>query len=163
MNPHDVLDQLNEVRADTLARLAGLSQAQLDARPPRTAEEQPWSLGEVFMHIAADEIYLREMLSRPLREGTTPPDGVTYLPPPPPHGVAKEVIRFWLDRARVQTAAYVADWPAKWDPDLRFEGGLEPMNALEWLAGYGGHEKFHHRQIAALVEWCRETGVGEAK
>ena len=26
-------------------------------------------------------------------------------------------------------------------------GGLEAMNGLEWLEGYGGHEAFHHKQI----------------
>jgi hypothetical protein len=159
MSPEDVLRQLEEVRAQTTERLAGLSQAQLDACPPGTSDEQPWSLGEVFMHIASDEIYLRELISRPLREGTSPPAGVTFLPPPPPRGVAGGVIEFWLARARAQTRAYVADWPSDWDPDLKFEGGLEPMNALEWLQGYGGHERFHHRQIATLIDWCRESGI----
>ena len=28
---------------------------------------------------------------------------------------------------------------------------LPAMNGLEWLAGYGGHENFHHRQIDALI------------
>jgi hypothetical protein len=39
---------------------------------------------------------------------------------------------------------------------LKHEGGLEPMNGLEWLEGYGGHEAFHHRQIDALIEQLKE-------
>ncbi len=26
------------------------------------------------------------------------------------------------------------------------------MNGAEWLAAYGGHEAFHHRQLDALTE-----------
>jgi len=159
MNAKDVLRQLEEIRLRTAERLDELSQGQLDSRPPRTEDEQPWSLGEVFMHIAADEIYLRELISRPLREGIIPPVGITFLPPPPPYGTTKEVIQFWLARARSQTRAYIKDWPSSWDPELRHEGGLRSMNALEWLEGYGGHEAFHHRQIDALITWFSDIGV----
>jgi hypothetical protein len=159
MTPEEILSGLEDIRARTLERLLSVSQSQLDARPARTGDEQPWSLGEVFMHIAMDEIYLCEMISRPLREGTLPPEGITFLPPPPPYGTAKEVILFWLARARAQTKVYIKDWPESWDAELKFEGDLELMNALEWLEGYGGHEAFHHRQINALIEWCVHTGV----
>jgi len=160
MNPEDVLSRLEEVRSQTNDRLRGLSQSQLEARPPRTESEQPWSLGEVFMHIATDEIYLRELISRPLREGFSPPDGITFLPPPPPYGTAKEVIQFWLARARSQTRVYAKEWPSSWNPDLKHQGGLAWMNAPEWLDGYAGHEAFHHRQIDALIKWCADTGIG---
>jgi hypothetical protein len=157
MSPEDVLKELEDIRAQTLDRLASLSQAQLDAQPPRADAEQPWSLGEVFMHIAIDEIYLREMLSRPLLEGIRPPAGITFLPPPPPYGASKEIIQFWFARARSQTRAYVQQWPSKWDPDLKHAGSLQLMNALQWLEGYGGHEKFHHRQIDSLIKWCNDN------
>jgi hypothetical protein len=117
-------------------------------------------LGEVFMHIATDEVYLRELISRPLREGVLPPEGITYLPPPPPNGTPKQAILFWLARARSQTKAYVQEWPVSWNPDLRYEGGLRLMNALEWLDGYGGHEAFHHGQVDSLIHWCSSTGIG---
>ena len=159
MNAVEVLRQLEEIRSRTLERLQALSQAQLDARPPKANGEQSWSLGEVFMHIAIDELYLRELISRPLREGARPPGGITFLPPAPPYETSKEVIQFWLARSRSQTRAYVEGWPSQWDPDLRHEGGLRLMNALEWLEGYGGHEAFHHRQIDALTQWCADTGV----
>ncbi len=160
MSPEDVMKFLEEVRSLTLERLSRLSQARLDARPSRTDGEQPWSLGETFMHIAIDELYLREMISRPLRDGVVPPRDLTFLPPPPPHGTSKEIIQYWLDRARSQTVVYVKDWPAHWDADLKHEGGLQLMNALEWLEGYGGHEKFHHRQIDALIDWCTAAHIG---
>lgn len=159
MNVEDVLSKLEEVRSQTIERLIGLSQGQLDAHPPTIESEQPWSLGEVFMHIAIDEVYLRELISRPLREGTNPPEGITLLPPPPPYGTTMEVIQFWLSQSRSQTRAYVNDWPSSWDPDLRHEGDLRSMNALEWLEGYCGHEAFHHLQIDALIKWCADTGV----
>jgi hypothetical protein len=159
MIPQGTLSKLEAVRSQTLDRLGPLSQRQLDARPPATESDQTWSLGEVFMHIATDEIYLRELISRPLREGMVPPAEITFLPPPPPYGISKEVILFWLARARSQTRTYVNEWPRVWNAGLRFEGGLQPMNALEWLEGYGGHEEFHHRQIDALIEWCTSEGI----
>ena len=83
-----LLDRLDGVRAETLKRLALLSQAQLDWRPPVAggSGEPTWSLGEVFMHLAIDEHYLREQIARPLLEGVKPPDEVLYFPPPPPQG-----------------------------------------------------------------------------
>jgi hypothetical protein len=159
MNPQDVIIELDRIRAKTMNLLEGLSQAQLDAQPPPMEYEEAWSLGEAFMHIAIDEIYLRELISRPLREGNKPPEGITFLPPPPPRGTSKDVIQFWLDRARKQTRVFVDDWPGEWDPDLRHKGGLELMNTLEWLKSYGGHEAFHHRQIDALIQWCEENGI----
>jgi len=159
MNPEDIFMQLENIRSQTLELLESLSQAQLDARPPRTENEQSWSLGEVFMHLAIDEIYLRELISRPLREGISPPSDITFLPPPPPYGASKIIIQYWFTRARSQTRVYVKDWPSEWDPDLKHVGGLQPMNALEWLEGYGGHEKFHHRQIDSLIKWCTESNV----
>ncbi len=123
MAPKDILSQLEDVRSGTNERLDSLSQSQLDARPPRTEEEQPWSLGELFMHIAMDEIYLRELISRPLREEIAPPPGVTFIPPPPPYGTSKDVIQFWLARARSQTRAYAQEWPSAWNPNFKHEGG----------------------------------------
>ena len=35
------------------------------------------------MHLAIDEFYLRELIARPLLEGVKPPEGITFLPPPP--------------------------------------------------------------------------------
>ena len=101
-NPQAVLQQLGEIRAGTLRRLDGLTQKHLDARPPQGDSEHAWSLGEVFMHLAIDEFYLRELIARPLLEGVKPPDGVRFLPPPPPYGTEKDVIQFWFERARAR-------------------------------------------------------------
>ena len=103
------------------------------------------------MHLAIDEIYLRELIARPLLEGVKPPDGVTFLPPPPPYGTKQDVIRFWFARARSQTRCLFDNWPADADLDLTHEGGLEAMNGLEWFEGYAGHEAFHHQQIDDLI------------
>lgn len=152
MDHNDVLRQLDEIRKNTYERLSKLNQYQLDNLPVSPMQEDIWSLGQIFMHIAIDEVYLREMISRPLREGILPPVGITFLPPPPPYGIDKQTIRFWLERSRSQTRVYVQDWPLQWDPELRHAGNLEPMNALEWLLGYSGHEASHHRQIDDLVK-----------
>lgn len=152
MESRTVMQELEEIRTMTHQRLAGLSQPQLDARLPHSGQEEVWSLGEIFMHIAIDEIYLREMISRPLRDGILPPMGITFLPPPPPYGVDKQTIRFWLERARSQTRIYIEGWPLQWDMDLRHAGNLRPMNALEWLLGYSGHEASHHSQIDTMIE-----------
>ena len=145
--------RLETVRAGTLSRLEGLTQEQLDWLPPASPSdngETSWSLGEVFMHLAIDEHYLREQIVRPLLEGVRPPEGVSFLPPPPPYGTPKEVIHFALERARLMTQRLIAAWPPNANLALQHHGGLAPMNGAEWLMGYGGHEAFHHRQIDAL-------------
>jgi hypothetical protein len=145
------LEELDRIRAETRQRLDSLTQEQLDWRPPQSEGEEAWSLGEVFMHLAIDEFYLRELIARPLLEGVKPPDRVRFLPPPPPYGTSKAVIQFWFGRARLQTRRFFENWPADANLDLRHEGGLRVMNGLEWFEGYGGHEAFHHQQIDHLI------------
>jgi hypothetical protein len=157
-DPQMVLRQLEQVRAETLGRLDALTQEQLDWRPPQVGEEDAWSLGEIFMHLAIDEIYLRELIALPLLEGVKPPEGVRFLPPPPPYGTPKEVIQFWFERARLQTRRTFDNWPPDADLELVHEGGLEPMNGLGWCEGYGGHEAFHHAQIDRVISQLAELG-----
>ena len=47
--PFDILNELDSIRAETLKRLAPLSQAQLDWRPSFDDGEDAWSLGEIFI------------------------------------------------------------------------------------------------------------------
>jgi hypothetical protein len=155
-DPHTVLNQLDRIRAETLQRFEPLSQEQLDRRPAPGDGEQAWSLGEIFMHLALDEHYLREHIARPLLEGISPPDEVRFLPPPPPLGAKKAPNPFRFDRAREMTRRLLEGWPENANLNLQHAGGLEPMNGLEWLAAYGGHEAFHHRQIDALLEQAGE-------
>lgn len=149
-NPINVLLELDAVRQETLGRLEALTQEQLDARPPHSDGEQAWSAGEIIMHLAIDELYVRELIARPLLEGILPPEDVSFLPPPPPYGTPKDAIRFWLERARSQTRNLLEGWDPGADLSLTHTGGLRAMNALEWFEGYAGHERFHHRQIDAL-------------
>jgi hypothetical protein len=153
----EILNGLEQIRADTLRRLDQLTQAQLDWLPP----DGEWSLGEIFMHLASDEHYLREQIARPLLEGVRPPDGVTYLPPPPARGAKKEVIQFWFERARTMTRRLFEEWPADANLELKHDGGLGSMNGPEWLEGYGGHEAFHHRQIEQVMAQLAEVEVME--
>jgi hypothetical protein len=150
-DPKSLLVRLEKTRAKTLRTLDTLTQEQLDWRPPPADGEQEWSLGEIFMHLAIDEIYLRELIALPLLEGVKPPDGVRFLPPPPPHGMAKAAIEFWFERARLQTRRFFDEWPEGATLDLTHEGGLREMNGLEWFEGYAGHEAFHHQQIASVI------------
>jgi hypothetical protein len=162
-DPAALLRKLEATRTETLRRLAALTQDELDWVPPAgpaTPEEESWSLGEIFMHLALDEHYLREQIARPLLEGVSPPEGITFLPPPPPYGTAKEVIAFWFERARTLTRRLLEDWPADANLSLTHTGGLEPMNGAEWLAAYAGHEAFHHRQIDAVLEKLRAAVEG---
>ena len=57
------------------------------------------------MHLAIDEVYLRDLIARPLLEGVAPPEDLSFYPPPPPHGMSKQVIKFWFQRARADTRA----------------------------------------------------------
>ena len=164
IDPSTILDQLEAIRAETLKRLDGLTQDQLDWRPGtvRSDNGQPeWSLGEIFMHIAIDENYLREYLARPLLEGVKPPDGIIFLPPPPPHGTSKDVIVFWFVRARLMTRRMIELWPTQANLELRHAGGFdEASNGAEWLVGFGGHEAFHHRQIDVVIDQYRAAHTG---
>jgi hypothetical protein len=150
-DPQEVLKKLEEVRFKTLRRLDNLTQEQLNTRPAQSKDKEEWSLGEVFMHLAIDEFYLRELIARPLLEGTKPPGGLLFLPPPPPYGTTKEVIQFWFQRARLQTRRFFENWSENADLDMTHEGGLKAMNGLEWFEGYAGHEAYHHQQIDRLI------------
>lgn len=145
--PEEVWQKLQAVRAETLQRLAAVSQEELDRRPQAEDGEEAWSLGEIFMHLAIDEIYVREMIARPLLEGVRPPDGVRFLPPPPPYGTSKDVIEYWFERARQGTRRLFERWPQNAELALEHEGGLRPMNGLQWLHAYTGHEALHQGQI----------------
>src|SRR5262245_56184553 len=149
--PLEILHDLEHIRAATLKRLENLTQDQLDQRPSGEGQEAAWSLGEVFMHIALDEHYLREQIACPLLEGVQPPESILFLPPPPPYGAKKETMLFWFERARLMTRRLLESVPPDANLDLKHEGGLAPMNGLEWLEGYGAHEAFHHQQIDALL------------
>lgn len=151
----DILDRLEEIRAETLKRFESLTQAQLDWHPPDNA----WSLGEIFHHIALDEHYLREQIARPLVEGVKPHDDVTFIPPPPFNGAKKEVIEFWFTRARIMTRRLIESWPEDANVELMHVGGLKAMNSLEWLEGYGGHEAFHHKQIDRVIAQLKERDI----
>jgi len=146
-----ILRKLEDVRADTLHLLEDLTQAQLDARPPQSKDEEAWSLGEVFMHLAIDEIYLRELIARPLLDGIKPPDDVSFFPPPTPYGIPKDVIFFWFDRSRVETRRLLGNLPEDANLDITHEGGFEAMNGLQWIEAYAGHEAYHHQQINDLI------------
>jgi len=146
-----ILRKLEEVRADTLYLLENLTQAQLDARPPQNKDEEAWSLGEVFMHLAIDEIYLRELIAHPLLDGIKPPVGVSFLPPPPPYGIRKDVIFFWFDRSRIETRRLLDNLTKDANLEITHEGGFEAMNGLQWIEAYAGHEAFHHQQINDLI------------
>jgi hypothetical protein len=151
----EVLDQLEKIRTETLKRFEPLTQTQLDWHPP----DGEWSLGEIFHHIALDEHYLREQIARPLLEGIKPPEYVTFIPPPPFNGAKKEVIEFWFKRARTITRRMIESWPQDGNVDLTHIGGLEAMNSLEWLEGYGGHEAFHHKQIDRVIAQLKEYNI----
>jgi len=151
---------MEEVRTETLRTLDMLTQEELDWRPPPADGEEEWSLGEILMHLAIDEIYLRELIALPLLEGVKPPDSVGFYPPPPPYRTAKVTIEFWFERARVQTRRFFDGWPSEAILDLRHEGGLAEMNGLEWFEGYAGHEAFHHQQIANVMAQLRQK-VGD--
>ena len=151
-DPLDILNQLDQIRAETLKRLEPLTQEQLDWKPPAEGDgEDAWSLGEIFLHLALDEHYLREQIARPLLEGIKPPEEVFFIPPPPSYGMKKDVIQFWFERARTITRRYLENLPADINLELKHEGGLKLMNGLEWFDGYGGHETFHHRHIDAVI------------
>jgi hypothetical protein len=160
-NTQAILEKIDAIRNKTLQQLNEFTQDQLDWRPSgwtgSSVGKNKWSLGEVFMHLAVDEHYLREQIARPLLEGIKPPEDVTFLPPPPPYGLSKQVIRFWLERARKITRQLLENLPGDANLQLKHSGGLEPMDGLEWLEGYGGHEIFHHKQIEGLVVEMKNT------
>jgi hypothetical protein len=161
--PLEILNRMDGVRAETLKRLEALTQTQLDWKPSQGDGENQWSLGEVFMHLAMDEHYLREQIARPLLEGVKPPEAIHFIPPPPPHGARKEVIEFWFDRARAITRHLLENVPADANLELKHEGGLALMNGLEWFEGYARHEAFHHKQIDELLQQVNDQHLVGSK
>ena len=103
------------------------------------------------MHMAIDEIYLRELIARPLLDGIKPPVDVSFLPPPPPYGIPKDVIFFWFDRSRIETLSLLDNLPEDANLDITHEGGFEAMNGLQWIEAYADHEAYHHQQINDLI------------
>jgi hypothetical protein len=156
IDPRAIMNRLEEVRAETLQRLNALSQEALDWRPGTQRADtgaDEWSLGEVFMHLAIDEHHLRENIARPLLEGVKPPEGIEFLPPPPPYALPKDAILFWFERTRLLTRRLLENWPARANLELHHAGGFDhESNGAEWLLSYSGHEAFHHRQIDFLIE-----------
>ncbi|GEM_PF-848350 len=158
-DPFEILNRLDSVRLETLKRFENLTQEELDWKHPHGEGENQWSLGEVFMHIAGDEHYLREQIARPLLEGIQPLEGIHFIPPPPPYGAQKEVIRFWFERARKVTRQLLENLPPDSNLTLQHAGGLKPMNGLEWFEGYAGHEAYHHKQIDELIAQVKQHTV----
>jgi hypothetical protein len=145
-----IMQQLDAIRAATLRRLDGLTQAQLDWRPPGGTGEAAWSLGEVFMHLAIDEYYLGDHLGRLWLEGVQPPDGARSLPLPP-YGVAVAEIRQLFADTRTRTRNLIETWQADSQLPFRAGGDGAGMNGADWLAAYGEHEASHQQQIDTLL------------
>ena len=103
------------------------------------------------MHLAIDEFYLRELITRPLLDGIKPPFDVSFIPPPPPYSIAKDVIFFWFDRSSIETRRLLDNLTEDANLEITHEGGFEAMNGLQWLEAYAGHEAYHHRQIKDLI------------
>ena len=145
-----IMQKLDAIRAATLRRLDGLTQAQLDWRPPGGTGEAAWSLGEVFMHLAIDEYYLGDHLGRLWLEGVQPLDGGRSLPPPP-YGVAVDEIRQLFADTRTRTRSLIETLQT--NPHLPFRAGAggAGMNGADWLAAYGEHEASHQRQMDTLI------------
>ncbi len=83
--------------------------------------------------------------------GHKPPVDVSFIPPPPPYGITKDVIFFWFDRSRVETRRLLDNLTEDANLDITHEGGFEAMNGLQWIKAYAGHEAFHHQQINDLI------------
>ena len=92
------------------------------------------------MHMAIDEIYLRELIARPLLDGIKPPVDVSFLPPPPPYGIPKDVIFFWFDRSRIETRRLLDNLPEDANREITHEGGFEAMNGLQWLPSFSAYQ-----------------------
>jgi hypothetical protein len=149
-DPSAILRQLDAIRAATLGRLAGLTQEQLDWRPPGEAGDAAWSLGEVFMHLAIDEYDLGTQLGRLWLEKGQPQEQARALPPPP-YGVGRDELQGLFADMRTRTHNLIASWPAH--PNLAGQPGSSQarMPGIDWLITYGQHEASHWQQMDALV------------
>jgi hypothetical protein len=149
-DPAARMEALDAVRAETLRRLDGRTQDQLDWRPPDGAGEAAWSLGEIFMHLATHEYYLGDQLGRFWLEGVQPPDGERSLPAPP-FGVPADEIRQLFADTRTRTRNLIETWQAT--PALAHPPptGAATVDWAAWLTVYGEHEVSHQRQMDALL------------
>jgi hypothetical protein len=103
------------------------------------------------MHLAIDEIYLRELIARSLLGGIKSPVDVSFIPPPTPYSIAKDVIFFWFDRSRLETRHLLDNLTEDANLEITHEGGFEAMNGLQWIEAYADHEAYHHQQINDLI------------
>jgi hypothetical protein len=57
------------------------------------------------------------------------------------------------------TRRVIESWPSDGNTELAHKGGLQPMNSLEWLEGYGGHEAFYHQQVDKVIAQIKENNI----
>jgi hypothetical protein len=159
--PAEILAHLDAVRAETLKRLDSMTQDQLDWLPApaddRYPEDEAWSVGEILARLAIGEHFVREHIARPLLEGVSPPPAVSATPPLAPYGAARDVIVFWLERARLVTRRMLQELPTHANLGLQHAGDLHPMNGMEWLGYLAERESDQLGQIDALLRDMRGT------
>lgn len=145
----DLLRDLRAARAELLAAIEGITQAELDRRPPGpvTDDEQRWPAGEVLWHAGAVEDEFRLTIDQALGGR---PITATRLRERPAHVTTAALLREWLDQTRRPTEVLLGRMT---DADLdreftRPDGQTRtPRRLLTILVR---HDRNHAEQVRAL-------------
>lgn len=144
----DLHVQLNDARADLLAALDGVTQAQIERLPPPGAEgEAQWSMIEVLWHVGHTEDRLRRTVDQALGGREITDDQPRTRPA---HVATPELLLAWLDQTRRPTETLL--WQIS-DADLDHEfvrpngSTRTPRWVLELLVS---HDRDHTEQVRAL-------------
>ncbi|HEU5322507.1 MAG TPA: DinB family protein [Methylomirabilota bacterium] len=156
--------ELQAVRADVLAEVAGLAQRQADWRPA----EKEWSVGEVLDHLAIVEVGTGKLTSKLLKaagpEGVFPPDldELPALPDVPssmeapalvwpqhgqPIGELLDTLRATRERSR-QSVERLAGCDPRSLVFKHFR--LGDLDLLQWWRLVARHDRIHLAQIRAV-------------
>jgi hypothetical protein len=162
----DLWEELEGVRAELLAEVQGLSQAQSDWRPGA----RDWSVGEILHHVTLAEVNTGKLTSKLLKDAGSAaapfPPGLTALPPlpsfPPGPAEAPEAVRpaagapigqllADLRAARERTRQTIERLGAVDPRPLTWEHPrLGRMDLAQWWQLQVAHERDHLAQLRGV-------------
>ena len=157
----DIQHDLQAARAELLAALEGVTQAEFERHPPGeiTDDEQRWPIVEVLWHVGLIEDRFRRIID----QGLDGRPAVADPPRPrPTHLATPALLHEWLDQSRRPTEALLRRMTdAQLDLEIpRADGSTRTPR--RYLAIIANHDRDHAGQVRALRELESLPAGGEA-
>lgn len=148
-NIDDIQSELSAARADLLDALEGVTQEQIDRRPPGeiTDDEQRWPITDVLWHVGHTEDRFRRTIDQALGGRDVAMEPVRARPA---HLTTLPLLLEWLEQSRRPTETLLRQMT---DEQLEFEiprpdgTTRTPLRYLEILVS---HDHAHADQVRAL-------------